>query len=418
MALEQETDAILRILAERTIGDNDGCRLESLMQAEVPQGIKNFFRAEIRRKLGGDLTKSSWFSGIQQSDGGAARIAQTLVVSLTDAYQFPRGEFLDTLDLAVHFVANYLCRPQWTLENFLFDQGPRIPLTALSDGLAYVADYRYLGELALRSLQRRGQSEVGREEFQLLIGKIDEEVVRQHNARELASLTRPLFQFFQIPESQPGGAIPIEALLVFFEDKRLRILKEYISGMCHLRNRAHVTFEELTHMIEDLFAGKTASHPTALPRVADGSREVEPPSSVSPGTSVPVQEPEAPSPEVPPSPVNAPTVSSGEPQKVNIALSLTFAGLKGGVIARPSLPEIRTLIQPEQRDRFVTHIFKGDAAHYAGALVMLDALKTWRDADAFLRELYRSNILDPGSGEAIEFSDIIRRRYATIEKAP
>ncbi|RPH37904.1 hypothetical protein EHM92_01490, partial [bacterium] len=135
MALEQETDAILRILAEKTIGENDSCRLDAVMATDVPTGIKSFFEAEVRHKLEKDLQKSAWFTGIRRSDAGSARVAQTLIISLTDAHKFTRQEFLDTLDLAVHFAANYLCRPRWTLENFLFDSAPRISLAALSEGL-------------------------------------------------------------------------------------------------------------------------------------------------------------------------------------------------------------------------------------------------------------------------------------------
>src|SRR5512133_1076800 len=100
MALDQEADAILRVLAERTIADRNSCRLETVMSADVPRGIKRFFRAETRRKLEQDLKKSSWFNGIRRSDAAPARIAQTLLLSLTDAYQFNRQDFLDTLDLA------------------------------------------------------------------------------------------------------------------------------------------------------------------------------------------------------------------------------------------------------------------------------------------------------------------------------
>ena len=411
MALEQETDAILRILAERTIGDSVSCRLEALIQADVPKGIKSFFWGEIRRRLEGDLGKSPWFTGIRESDVGAARVARALVVSLTGAYQFTRQEFLDTLDLGVHFVANYLCRPQWTLENFLFDRGPRISLRALAEGLLYVSDYRYLGDIVLRSLQRRGLNEIGREDFHQLLAKIDEEVVRQHNARELASLTRPLFTFFQIAGTQPAGAIPVESLLVFFEDKKLRVLKEYIRGISQLRNRPQVTFEELTQLIEELFAGK----PVAISEPAPPSPAPAP--SVAPVTpaSTPIEAPEM---ETPPPPAPERNGPSGEQPKANIALSLTFAGLRGSVVARQPLPEIKTLIQPEQRDRFVSNVFKGDAAHYAGALVVLDALKTRQDAEAFLAELYRTNNIDPHTADALEFSDTIRRRYAISERVP
>jgi hypothetical protein len=384
MALEHMTDSIIRILAERTIGERESCRLEVLMGADAPQGVKAFFKAELRRRLEEDLQKSTWFTGLRQSDAGTARVAQTLVGSLTDAYRFTRQEFLDTLDLAVHFVANYLCRPRWTLENFLFDRAPRISVDGLVEGLSFVADFRYLGELALRSLQRRGLRDISREEFQVLVQKIDEEVIRQHNARELASLARPLFAFFQIPGTQPDGAIPVEALLVFYEDKKLRILKEYIRGICHLRNRTEVTLEELTRVVEDFSAGAPAGVPP---------------------------EPEASAP-----PAADHTVPTGGGSKVNIALMLT--GLRESVVVRSALPEIDALILPEQRSRFIAQVFKGDAAHYAGALVMLDSFKTWRDAETYLEDLCRMNHLDPHTGDAREFSDTVRRRYSISERMP
>jgi hypothetical protein len=407
MALEQETNAIFRILTERTIGESETYRLEALMGSDIPSGVKTFFKAELRRKVEGDLRKSPWFTGVRQNDAAAARVAQTLISSLTDAYRFTRQEFLDTLDLAVHFVTNYLCRPQWTLENFLFDRAPRITLAELAEGLTFFADFRYLGEIALRSLQRRGKNEIGREEFQALVQNIDEHVVRQHDARELADLTRPLFTFFQIGGTQADGAIPVEALLVFFEDKRLQLLKEYVRGICHLRNRTHVTREELMNLIEDLFAGKpgTSTDPSSLPA------EQPPAPSASNPEPVPA-EPEAPAPPAP----ERPAPAAGGQQKANIALSLTFAGLRESVVARSALPELHTLIHPEQRDRFVTNIFKGDAAHFAGALDRLDSCRHWRDAEAYLGELYRTYNLDPHAGDAKEFSDTVRKRYSINER--
>jgi hypothetical protein len=112
------------------------------------------------------------------------------------------------------------------------------------------------------------------------------------------------------------------------------------------------------------------------------------------------------------------TVAAGEQPKVNIALSLTFAGLRANTGARPRLPDINTLIQPELRDRFIAQVFKGDAAHYAGALVMLDSLKTWRDAEAYLEELYRINNFDPQAADAVEFSSAVRKRYEITERMP
>ena len=407
MALEHETEAILRILVEKTIGEQSSCRLDAVSAPDVPQGIRSFFRAETRRRLEEDMQKSSWFAGIQTSTAGSARLAQALILSLTDAYQFSRREFLDTLDLAVHFVANYLCRPQWTLVNFLFDRSPRSSVASLSQGLTYVADYRYLGELAVRSLQHRSQHEISREEFQVLIGRIDEEVVRLHSARELAALTRPLFAFFQTPGNHPDGAIPVEALLVFFDDKRLHTLKDYLRGMCQLRSRTHVTFDELTRLVEDLYSGKS------LPTEAGPSSADDAPSPVP--ASAPT---EATAEEPPPAPAHERAPSGVAHPKANIALSLTFAGLQESATPRTVPPELSTLIQPEQRDRFIAHLFNGDASLYARTLDALDALTTWRDAEAHIEELCHASNLDPRAGEMAEFADTVRRRYAVSERTP
>ena len=399
MALEQETDAIVRVLTAKTIGEQTSCRFDALSAAEVPQGIRNFFRAEIRRRLEADLAKSSWFTAIRQSGAGSARVAQALIVSLTDAFEFSREDFLDTLDLAVHFAGNYLCRPQWTLVNFLFDRAPRISVAALSEGLGWVADYRYLGELATRTLRHRGQEEISRDDFQVLVARIDEEVIRQHDARELAALTRPLFNFFRIANTPPDDAIPVDALQTFFDEKKLHLLKEYIRGICHLRNKGRISLGELTPLIEDVFAGRTA---TTTAQAAEPIR-------LSPAPA-----PEAGHAPEPPPPRN-PAVG---PRGQNVALSLTFAGLKGNLVPPGPLPALNTLIQLEQHDRFVLNVFKGDAAHYAGALVMLDSLQTWEEAEFYLEELCRTNHLDPGEPNVSELVDTVRRRYASTERMP
>jgi hypothetical protein len=404
MVLEQETDLIFRVLAGRTIGEQGSCRLEALTTADVPQGIKSFFRAEVRRRLEEDLAKSSWFTSIRNSGAGPARVAQALVMSLTDAYQFSRQDFLDTLDLAVRFVGNYLCRPQGILVDFLFDRTPRITVATLSDGLTWLADYRYLGDLAARALGRRGQEEVTREEFRTLVARIDEEVVHQHNARELAALTQPLFGFFRIADTEAGGSLPIDALEEFFDEKKLFLLKEYVRGICHLRNKTRITFDELAPLVEDVLAGKLATPPAppagSAPTPSDSTAPAPPANQET---------------ERLPQPGNAGPARIG--QKGNIVLSLTFAGLKKNLVPPGPLPSVGSLISPEQRDRFITHVFDGDAAHYAGALVMLESFKTWEEAEAYLVELCRTNHLDLQAHDVAELVETVRRRYATTERA-
>lgn len=447
MALEQETREICRILTERTIGEYSRYRLDLLTAADVPRGIKSFFKAEVRRRLEKDLAKAPWFAEIQKSDLGSARVAQTLLSSLMDAFPFNRQDFLDKLELAVHFLANYLYRPRWTLENFLFDRESPVSFEAVARGFSYVDDYRYLGEIALELLRRRGQNEITREEFRTLIARIDDEVVGQHAPRELALLASPLFGFFEVAGGPVAGAIPVEALALFLDDKGIGELEEYLRGICHLRNQTHITAGDFAQIIEDMpdmsstpaLAGVSAPEPTSnAQEVAIGPQDQPAASQELPSAAqeagsepeAPVTAPQAPE-DAPPAPgsiIQGPEktplpdtarergLTTSSFHRNNIALSLTFAGMQETPPPRAALAETASLIPPEQRDLFIREIFHGDEHQYAETLAALDAWKSWPEAEAYLAEFFRREQMDPGAQAVAAFSDIIRSRYPTAER--
>lgn len=283
--LERETDTILSTLRERTIGEGDSILLRDVLVCEIPRGIKTYMQAETVRALSQELFALPRFSRIERDASGVWRLAHSFLTSMAEGYCFSKEEFLVLLENAVHFLENYLCRPQWTLESFVFEGVPRVAVVDMLDKLESIVDYGYFRTLITRVVRRRQSKELGIEEFRAMLMTIDDQIVKQHNARELALLAKPIFDFLLLRDTPPDVAVPLKPVLVFFEDKKMKILREYIESICRIRERSTITLDELTALVEDLYLGHPESAPEETPKEAVPEEAQEEP---APSASLPL----------------------------------------------------------------------------------------------------------------------------------
>jgi len=431
--LEKETELIVQILTERTIGARDAITLREVLAAEIPKGIKTYIQADVARWLKRGFKETPQYDRLGVAGPTSRKIVESLIRSLAGEYMFERREFLATLDNAIHFVENYLCRPHWTLEHFVFEQAPRVDVETLRDKLEYIAEYKYLGSILDRFVRSNQWEEIHVDQFRSLLLKIDDQVVRQHNARETALLARPIYQFLLLGDDSPNRSIPIKPLLVFYEDKQMGILKEYLERVCQIRDRAELSLNELAGIITDLYIGipeknqSDALDPERKLQEDDGgnfSQAAPPYSTEQPveGTTTHLNDPDSAGgndmavPEQPSAPRSN--------RSSNLALSLTFAGIGGPALAshqtdvptqiagaQARLPQLEEVIPEEQRSLFVKRVFKKDEAFYAAVIAALNSISTWHEASAYLQELFQMNGLDPYADGVIAFTDVIQKRY-------
>ena len=156
--LEKETEHIIETLTERTIGRRESITLKDAITAEMPKAVKVYMRTEVIRWLKADLEAAPRFGKVNRNAPGINQLTGAFLRSLCDAYQFTRNEFLTLLDDAVHFVENYLCRPQWTLENFLFDNAEKVSAEDLFFKLGYTVEYSYFARLIEKLVRQWGFS--------------------------------------------------------------------------------------------------------------------------------------------------------------------------------------------------------------------------------------------------------------------
>lgn len=403
--LEQETDTILRVITKRTIGSRDRITLGEVMESDIPRGIKAYLRADVIRSIERDFERAPSLTRVDRREPGFDGFIRQLLRTLADNFTFQRDDFQGALENAVHFVENYLCRPQWTLAGFLLQERNSSTVRDIIFRLDYFVDYGYFPKLIERSLRPDSVEPVRLDHFRSLLTRIDDQVVRQHNGKELALLTKPIFDFLLLTDAAPHLPIPISPLLVFFDDKKMNIMREYIESIAKIRTTNELSLNDLTTIIEDLYSGQPVPPsgvpaPSEIPEPPAGEATTE-----KTGTSPPA--------------ATGRTVGGSaslmESARKNIPLSLTFPGLtdKPEVTTPESrnLPDLNEIISGEMKDRFVREIFKDDTGYFTEIMTALNNLRTLEEASAYLEELYELNGLELARAEVKEFDDTIRRRY-------
>ena len=418
--LEHETQTIIRSLIDRTIGTAQSIPLKNVLTADIPKNIRQYFQCEVLKWLNHDLQTSSHFSRIETAAPTVRHITRRYTRTIAPEYIFQASEFTNILENAVHFVENYVCRPQWTLEQFVFEQADRVTYPDLQQKFEYLPDYGYFTRLIQEHMRSKQWQEINREHFKLLVRKIDDQVVQRHNSSELAYLSRPVFEFLLQHTIIEGKAIPLRPVIVFFEDKHMMLLKEYIERICQIRGTDQLTIEQLADIIEDLHSGSAATRLREhLPQAStpESSGENEFPDNQSP---LPVQE-EQPFEHVPTGLPPTPQEQALPVQpndRRNIPLSLTFTGMTEtthGNMTPLNLPERNYVINEQQRTRFIKSVFQNDEAYYNVVVEALNGMATWRDASLYLEAFYNTSGVDPFDADVVEFTDLIQHRFSSSQ---
>jgi hypothetical protein len=213
-------------------------------------------------------------------------------------------------------------------------------------------------------------------------------------------LAKPIYDFVAQGNASAHLAVPLEPLLVFFEDKRLISLKEHIETVCKTRGRSELTLSELGTFIADV----AATSPGAA---------LAPEKETLYGTPTPDRQTGAGISDVEMKVVDAEIAASGgaapsEPEPLD-------ASVTAPPQPAPGLPDLMKMIPSKSRTKFIRRIFKRDAAYFNAVLAELNAAPTWQVASAYLRDFFQLNKLDPFADIVVEFTDLIHSRYGPPE---
>jgi hypothetical protein len=401
---EAEIDSIIHAVHIKTIGEDDGIILKKILSAKIHPAVKAYFKAEVEKTLMLERGLEYRSKKFPYSLPEVRSLEWQIDLLLVQNYHFSIQEFESLLDESVHFHFNYLCRPQWTLLNFIIGEHRRVDLTTIEKRLRYCVDYTYFPELITRYIADHGLVEVSYEEFKSLIEKIDREVVARHSSLELAHMTRALFDFVESGKMLPKEefeqqTLPINAAIVFFEDKKIPDICARLEFERDRNRLVLITADRLADIIEIVRTGNEqataqVSVPPlttaeAVPQVnlQDAAGNIE--RTDVPGEIIDdVQTAEQPvQPKTPP-------LIFGENDEQYLA-STPSAKQK----------EILDLFLQGEFTLITRKLFANDEPAFRGAITEISLLRTWEQVAQYLDTLFLNNKIDPFSAEAVDFTD-------------
>jgi hypothetical protein len=413
---ESEIEQIKNVVRSRTIGEGESITLRAILMSRIHPAIKAYFKAEVERNLEQERQLESRSKKFPYSIPELVSLQHQEDLLLMVHYQFNQHEFDTLLDQAVHFTFNFLCRPQFTLVEFLFENQRHMSIASIEKKLNYCADYDYYAILLKRYFADRGLTEISYEEFKSLLKKIDAEIVARHSSRELANMTKAIMGFVEAVRdgSEIQGSsktLPINAAIVFFEDKDLTEIKLRLEYERDHNKLMEIDMAWLADLIEDV-RSITAEHP-----VGQVVAEVE---------------------------TNDPKAAPGQPLKVSIervAEEATEAIKEVGVVqsdeempASPSsemqsehvlqtpaetelekLPTIASLLSQSEEKKILKAVFHKDKEELQATLDALDRAGSWEEASLILDDLFLARDVRPQSKVAILLTEKTYERYGSTK---
>jgi hypothetical protein len=401
---EAEIESIIHAVHIKTIGEDDGVILRKILSARIHPAVKAYFKAEVEKTLRQERGLEYRSKKFSYSLPEVRSLEEQIDLLLVQNYHFSLQEFESLLDESIHFQFNYLCRPQWTLLNFIVGEQRRVASESIEKRLRYCVDYTYFPELIKRYIVDHGLAEVTYEEFKSLLEKIDHEVVTRHSSLELAHMTRALFDFVESGKMVPQvefeqQTLPINAAIVFFGDKNITEICTRLEFERDRNRVVQITADRLADIIEVVRTGNedATAHVLASPILPSNTAQQvnEPtPTSFADSTGV-VQE----------------TVDVAQAAEKNIKPKtplLVFGENDEKYLAStPSAKqkEILDLFPDEEFALIVRELFTNDEPAFRGAITEISLLRTWEQVAQYLDKLFLINQTDPFSVEAVDFTD-------------
>lgn len=369
---EHEIEHIINTVRQRTIMNSPAVAVKDILAADVPYPLKTFFRANIEFMLNEELLASRAGSRFSFEHPEVQSLQGQINSILVLNFSYPRAEYHERVDDAVHLMVNYLIRPQWTLKHFLFQKQDEITTPLLMRLLRYFGPYEYLKDLIHHYVQEKHITVFRREDFGSFLWRADSEFIRRKDGPEFAKLLAPAYDFLDYPENTGNRALPIKGLTKFFEDKGVTTIVHAMEGLL-VQGTEQLTLMELAELLEGT---RRTMGIFGTDRPLEGS-----------ATEPREGEPEA---------VPAHIVPSDTPQEGKTP---------------PPAPPMPWEMTENDRKKIVRKVFKQDENAFIAALYAISDLATWKLASVYIDGIFIKNDVDPYCNEAKKFIDIAYQRY-------
>jgi hypothetical protein len=121
---------------------------------------------------------------------------------------------------ASSFTVNYLIRPKWTLQKFVFDESPAKTTNEIKQILNYVYYYKYTNRILISYINTKKILSMNSQEFEELLNKADKLGVETYLEAILSNALKSMAEFLNIGEIKKSK-VSLSAVEMFLEEKEL-----------------------------------------------------------------------------------------------------------------------------------------------------------------------------------------------------
>ena len=252
---------------------------EILENPQIDDAYKTYFNAEINSRIYEEQIRrrtNPYF------DFGSDKIKlqlQELDKIMFQIARFDRASLRSTIVAAVSARLNYLLRPRITLKWFVFRGEPTKAYLEIVKRLSFFKGYDYLisgfieyvNENNLISSENDLLSSL---EFSNIIEKVDNDYLFSLLPEEFIDLILPIAQFFNFNKSNIDKTtdFPIEALIIFLDDKGIDPLKNKLEDLYINKNIKLINGEMFLKQIAELL-NEIEQNPEMYQPTASGLNE-------------------------------------------------------------------------------------------------------------------------------------------------
>ncbi len=229
-----------------------------LGRASIDYAYKQYFEAEFGWWLYEEQTLRQANPNLDLNDPSTVGILNNLDTQYRKHARFDREQLMLIIDSAVKCVLNYRVRPRTTLKWFVFRGEPTKPIYEVYLRMRYFADYRYLHEgfnqwLLKRGLRYDSLDIISVLEFERLIKKIDDDTILELSPSQFVELIAPISYFFaELSVDPTKQSIPIEAVIIFLDDKEVYIIAQKLERMLYQQGIQQLTKEMFLSVVDEV----------------------------------------------------------------------------------------------------------------------------------------------------------------------
>lgn len=443
--------------------------VELISNPDIDKAYTTYFNAEAEWWLYEEQMKRQSNQNFNLMDSEIQTVLIQLDKLLKKYARFDRTGLETLVNFAVKTRLNMVCRPRTTLKWFVYRGEQVKPFYEIFKRLDYLFDYKYIIDGFMQwaednDIRRQSKELISSIEFTNIIEKIDNEYIYNLSPDAFVDIIEPMFEFFNEDkrnlsvsefgdkDSVDNRTIPIEALIIFLDDKGIFPIARSMEKLLREDNIETVSksdFSDYIHTMLGEIEKNSVMKPVSDVEVnseaityldysessnikesglgiglADAGTDEEhredviyiedmPILSVIVDEQKNIQEMEKQQSEenyglkiieI----ENKDDISVSEEKLLTDETDSSSINLSEKPV---SLIPLKSLIIKKLEDKFINKLFNKDMAKYYLLVNDLEECYSWRDAAKKIDTCYSEKSIDPNSSLAVEFRNTIQRRY-------